>query len=280
MTRLLGTVGCELVRPLVQIHPGVQTPRLLQGGLGLARRSAGSASVRAGCRSGTRRSGAADLVRLDDLVGAGGAEPQRPARVADLVLLEPVDHRPLVKPEAAELCRTSGRGSHEGGDELDCLAAGLDEAGSIDDHVLPIDAVVAPLRAGEPGGPLEHHARTRVPAPQLRGLQGGTTGSPRRGADGRRCGARGGRRSRRRRAPGGPPPRPPTLLLITRTDTVTKGRPWPWTAMARPPGAVVRLSTCVSRDSRQVRTRPTGWSTERARRSPRSPVTRSTSGSS
>ncbi len=49
---------------------------------------------------------------LDHLVGAAGAEPERPRGVPDVVLPEAVDHRPLVHPEAAEL-----GGAPRGGDQ-------------------------------------------------------------------------------------------------------------------------------------------------------------------
>ena len=54
---------------------------------------------------------AGDPVRLHDRVGARRAQPQRVVRVPGGVLGEPVHHRPLVQPEAAELgAAPGGRG--------------------------------------------------------------------------------------------------------------------------------------------------------------------------
>ena len=94
---------------LVEVHPGVQARRLLERRPVVAARLQGVERAR---RVGEEPEGvevrAGDPVALDDLVGARRPEPQRPGRVPDVVRREPVDHRPLVHPEAAEVRRPAG----------------------------------------------------------------------------------------------------------------------------------------------------------------------------
>ena len=113
-----GTTGAELVGPLVEVHAGVQAARLLE-------RRPGPRAV--GCRvlqrPGRRREEAEGVeVRAADLVltrrpasvpvGRRAAAASPRAGPARPVL--PVDHRPLVQAEAAEL-RGTGRGARPAG---------------------------------------------------------------------------------------------------------------------------------------------------------------------
>ena len=106
--QLAGGGGGELVGPLVEVHRRVQAAGLLErdlvgagGGDGVAgARRGGEEPVRVVVR-------AVHGERLDDGIGAGGTQPQRHRGVPRCV--GPVDHRPLVQPEAAEPGRRGRR---------------------------------------------------------------------------------------------------------------------------------------------------------------------------
>ena len=92
---------------------------------------------------------------LDDGVGAVGAEPQRPRGMTHLLLGQPVDHRPLVQPEAPQLGRPR-QGSRE---------------------QLAHEPTAAHARRGMPAGPSGRRGRRRRsgaigPARQTRPLPG------------------------------------------------------------------------------------------------------------
>ena len=187
---------------------------------------------------------AADLVRLHDRVGARGAQPQRPAGVPDLVLAQPVDHRPLVQPEAAELARRSrgwpragrrrtalsrhgtrrswsGRAARRRG-RPPCRTASR-RAGDRPPRRAPRRPRVPAAQLGRPLGVVgEEEVLDRVPAPVLAARSGG-------------------RRWRRRRAPRGRPLPPPTrswpARALTQPSRVCGATGWPcprpgpcWTA--------------------------------------------------
>ena len=157
---------------LVEVHPGVQAARLLErrpvvaaGPQRVQRpRVVGEEPERVEVRAG-------HPVPLDHLVGAAGTQPQRPRGVPDVGLVEPVDHRPLVQAEAAELRRAGGGGREQR------VQRGEQRALSRD--VLPRHRGVAagpldvPLEAGvrRPAA-LEHDAVPGVPPAQRRGTLG------------------------------------------------------------------------------------------------------------
>ena len=152
---------------LVEVHPGVQAARLLEGRPVVA---AGGERVQRPGLGGEEPERvevrAADPVRLDDRVGAVRPEPQRP--VVPGLVLAPVDHRPLVQPEAAERRRARrGRGEQPvqrleqrplGGDVLARVTA-IARSSPRPYPLSPAYAAASPASAD---------AVPRVPAPQLR----------------------------------------------------------------------------------------------------------------
>ena len=154
----------QLVGPLVAVHPRVQAAGLLELGLALASRlqrvqragRRGEEPERVDVRTG-------DLVRLDDGVGTGPAQPQRPVVVAHARLVDVVQHRPLVEPEAAEGGRPVQGRREEPADRRDPYTP-LGEVGvEVNGGHAPVGPVEPPRLAI---GVDETHARTRVPAPQ------------------------------------------------------------------------------------------------------------------
>ena len=71
-------------------------------------------------------------LRLDDGVGAGGAQPQRHRGVPRRSSCGPVDHRPLVQPEAAEPGGAGGGGGQQGPDERRGRAVAAGERGRVE----------------------------------------------------------------------------------------------------------------------------------------------------
>ena len=112
---------------------------------------------------------AADGIALDDGVGTGGAEAERPACVPHVAAGEAVHHRPLVQAEAAEVGRAGERGGQEVADEAHRGAAGLEEGPEVDDHRVADHPVVAPAGPVGVGGVREAYPGPRVPPAQTRG---------------------------------------------------------------------------------------------------------------
>ncbi len=156
-------------RVLVEVHARVEAARLLVVGTVVA---AGGQQVEPARRLGEEpvgvEVGARDPVRLDHAVGAVGAEPQRPVGVAGLVLGQPVDHRPLVHPEAAEVGRPGRGGGEQRVQRLEQRALG-DDVLRRDRHCSGGRArrdLVTP-QTGVIGRVDQPHAVPRMPAPQL-----------------------------------------------------------------------------------------------------------------
>jgi hypothetical protein len=147
----------------------VQAPRLLQLDLGGAGRLQAVPGDGGGGEEPERvEVRAAHRVRLDDGVGICLAQPQRQRVPVPVV---PVDHRPLVQPEAAGV-RRPGRGRREQpGDEGDGSPAVGEERLPVErDRAVVVGGVPAPgrvrrrtVRAGQEGDPC-----AGVPPAQLR----------------------------------------------------------------------------------------------------------------
>ena len=133
---------------LVEIHPGVQTAGLLEGRPVVCGRAQRVEWPRRGREEAVGVVvGAGDPVTFHDLVSAARPEAERVRRVSGPILGEPVDHRPLVHAEAAEVCRALGSGHEKR------VSAGDQVASSID------------LRGGNGLRPaVEHDAVPRRPA--------------------------------------------------------------------------------------------------------------------
>lgn len=89
--------------------------------------------------------GAGDLVRLDDGVRALAAESQRPGRVAHVGRFEPVDHGPLVQPEAAETTWALGGAGEQLAHEPHRVAARFEEGVHVDMDAEIVGGVEAPV---------------------------------------------------------------------------------------------------------------------------------------
>ena len=114
--QVAGHERAELDRPFVEVHAGVQASGLLERRLTLARRRVAVAGHRLGCEEAEGvEVRAAQVVRLDHRVGRLLPEPQRHVMA---VLALPVDHRPLVEPEASEAAGAAGRGAQDPADVL------------------------------------------------------------------------------------------------------------------------------------------------------------------
>ena len=168
---LTGHERAELVRPLVEVHPGVQAPRLLELDLAFPRRAQGVPRRGRGREEAVGvEVGAADPVGLDDLVGAGRAESQRDGVPCGVVA---VHHRPLVQAEAPELGRPVRGGPQETGDEVDGRGPLAEQGRVVDADAVVLRDVVPP--AGALAGADEDDPRPRVPAAQPR-RAGGVVG--------------------------------------------------------------------------------------------------------
>ncbi len=162
--------GPELHRPLVQVHPGVKAPRLLELGLPFAGGRLTVARRRLGREEAERvEMRAAQLVGLDHLVGPVLPEPQRHGMP---VLRLPVDHRPLVQAEAAEARRPVGRGAQDPADVRDEGAALGAEARAVDGDRPPrrAGAIPAPACPGVGRGIRQLHTLSWMPPVQHRRL--------------------------------------------------------------------------------------------------------------
>ncbi|CAH0327566.1 hypothetical protein SRABI128_06233 [Microbacterium sp. Bi128] len=128
---------------------------------------------------------APDPVLLHHLVGAPGPQPQLQVLVPEIELVLPVDHGPLVQPEAAELGRPRGSPGQDDPCELQCLPALPQEGVDVDRHRRRLRrqpggrefcgvgrAVILPPGPRLSLGAGEHDAGARVPAQQLTGLLG------------------------------------------------------------------------------------------------------------
>src|ERR1035437_7323280 len=108
---------------------------------------------------------APDLVGLDHLVSACPTQEKRPLTVAELLGALPVDHRPLVQAEAAQVCRASGRRGQELRDESDRGGTAFQEGLEIQGRGvigIPVELPLVALR-----GTFEREPQTWVPATQL-----------------------------------------------------------------------------------------------------------------
>jgi len=111
--------------------------------------------------------GAPDLVRLDHLIGPRLAQAQWPVDVTVLFATLPVDHRPLVQPEATQVCRP-GKGRLQ---QVPDRPERVRTSGEKALQVQPGAAIGIPveLPLGAITGAFEGDCRTRVPASQLSG---------------------------------------------------------------------------------------------------------------
>ena len=146
---------------LVEVHPGVQAPRLL------VRRpvvASGPEHVERSCGLGEEPVGvevrALHPLRLHDRVGAGRAQPQRPVVVPQLVGGLAVDHRPLVQPEAPGVGRSRRGGAQQVGQPPQQRHLRRDVRGRHRTRLVAAQPVVL-RRVGEPD------AVPGVPAAQL-----------------------------------------------------------------------------------------------------------------
>ena len=120
--------------------------------------------------------GAADPVVLDDSVGARRAEPERVVLVPLGTLGEPVDHRPLVQPEAAELSGTGRGGAEQVPHDAHRTGAVGEVGGEVEvqdvvDHVVPAAGGPFGQLHGRSADDLEPDPDARRPAPQRAGTQ-------------------------------------------------------------------------------------------------------------
>ena len=151
---------------LVEVHPGVQAARLLERRPVVAARVEGVEGTRVVGEEPERvEVRAADPVLLHHGVGARAAEPQRPGGVPHLLLRQPVDHRPLVHPEAAELRCPSGGRDQQPVQRLDQQPLRHQVLVAHRRHAAPDDV---PLESGVRRALRESHAVAGVPAPQRR----------------------------------------------------------------------------------------------------------------
>ena len=151
----------------------MDTPRLVESHLVIARRLHRVAGPR---RIGEEPKGvevgAGQGLRLDDRVAALGAETQGEPAVTHRVLVEPVDHGPLVQRETPEVRGAVGGRCQEGAHEGDRRESCIEVCRDVQSHPISSDPRKPPRPPLGGGGILEVDADAGVPTAQGSRLEG------------------------------------------------------------------------------------------------------------
>ena len=150
----------------------MQTPRLVQTHLvGAGRLDSVAGPRRVGEKPKSIEVRAGQRLGVDDRGAAVRAEAQGEAPVAHRVLVEAVDHGPLVQREAPQMRAAAGGRCQEVAHEGDGRRPGVEVCRDVE-----TDPICGHLRESPRGplgarGPLEEDADARVPSAQCRGLE-------------------------------------------------------------------------------------------------------------